>query len=211
MSYLLTSWRNIGIPTIPLALAPILAEPAKITPAVRRTATCKAKQRKSAKARATAGRAAAAKRRKKCKEAAANAQACKLAKKKDLQRSKRTTSGNTSRYTTNSGLIADKDDNNAYNRAYVPPTDTEKEKEEEEGSSNDNSVNSSTSNSANKGKGSSARKHSKGALRYKDIPPHKRQYVASYPYSPPSTPCTDIYIYYIQVVTAGKGQGPNNA
>ncbi|KAK2067160.1 hypothetical protein P8C59_000919 [Phyllachora maydis] len=114
-------------------------------------AAYKAKQRKSAKACATAGRAAAAKRRKKRKEA----------------HSKRTTGGDAGRYTTNSGLIANKDDNNAYNRAYMPPTKAEEE-EEKDGSSDNNSVNSSTSNSTNKGKGSSTYKHSKGTLHYKD-------------------------------------------
>ncbi|KAK2068916.1 hypothetical protein P8C59_003530 [Phyllachora maydis] len=48
-----------------LALAPILAKPAKITPAIRRAAARKAKQRELAKACTIAGRAAAAKRRKK--------------------------------------------------------------------------------------------------------------------------------------------------
>ncbi|KAK2071913.1 hypothetical protein P8C59_006298 [Phyllachora maydis] len=152
-------------------LAPTPAKPAKITPAIRRTAAYKAKQYKSAKAYATADRAAAAKRCKKCKEAAANAQASKLAKKEGLRRSKRTAGGNAGRYTTDSGFIADKDDNNAYNRAYIPPTDIE----EEEGSSgDDNSVNSSTSDSADKGKGSSICKCSKGASRYKDILPYKQ-------------------------------------
>ncbi|KAK2072807.1 hypothetical protein P8C59_007141 [Phyllachora maydis] len=132
------------------------AKPAKITPAVRRAAAYKAKRCKSAKAYATAGRAAAAKRY----------------KKQGLRRSKRTASGNAGRYTTNSGLIADKDDNNAYNRVYMPPADTE---EEEKGSSGDNDgVNSSTSNSTNKGKGSSAYKRGEGALYYKDMLLHKR-------------------------------------
>ncbi|KAK2066935.1 hypothetical protein P8C59_000713 [Phyllachora maydis] len=159
------------ISTAPLALAPILAKPAKITPAVRRTAAYKAKRRKSAKAYTTAGRAVAAKRRKKRKEATANAQASELAKKEGLRRSKHTAGSNAGRYTTNSGLIANKDDNNAYNRVYIPPTNIEKE----EGSSgNNNSVNSSTSNSTDKGKGSSAYKRSKGALRYKDTPLYKR-------------------------------------
>ncbi|KAK2066209.1 hypothetical protein P8C59_000044 [Phyllachora maydis] len=117
------------------------AKPAKIMPAIRRMATCKAKWRKLAKACAAAGRAAAAKRYKK--------------------------------YTTDSGLIANKDDNNAYNRAYMPPVEVEKE--EEGSSSNDNSVNGSTSNSANKGEGSDIRKYSKGASCYKDILLYKRQ------------------------------------
>ncbi|KAK2074634.1 hypothetical protein P8C59_008828 [Phyllachora maydis] len=91
----------------------------------------------------------------------------KQSKKEGLRRSKRTTSSNASRYTTNSGLIADKDDNNSYNRAYIPPADIE---EEEEGSSgNDNSVNSSISDSADKGEGSGICKYSKGASYYKDI------------------------------------------
>ncbi|KAK2072780.1 hypothetical protein P8C59_007115 [Phyllachora maydis] len=132
----------LGIPTTPLALAPTPAKPAKITPAICYTAAYKAKQRKSAKACATA------------------------AKKEGLRRSKRTASGNAGRNTTNSGLIANKDDNNAYNRVYVPPANTE----EEEGSSSDNnSVNSSTSDSADKGKDSGICKRSKGALHYKDI------------------------------------------
>ncbi|KAK2073339.1 hypothetical protein P8C59_007628 [Phyllachora maydis] len=80
-------------------------------------------------------------------------------------RSKRIAGSNASRYTTNSGLIADKDDNNAYNRVYIPPANAEKEK----GSSSDNnSVNGGTSNSTNKVKGSSIYKRSKGALYYKD-------------------------------------------
>ncbi|KAK2069755.1 hypothetical protein P8C59_004309 [Phyllachora maydis] len=136
-------------------LAPILAKPAKITLA----------------AYTIVGRAAAAKHYKKCKEAVANAQAYKLAKKEDLQRSKRTASSNAGRYTIDSGLIANKDNNNAYNRVYMPPAKVEKK---EEGSSgNDNSVNSGTSDSTDKGKGSGAYKHSKGALRCKDTPLHK--------------------------------------
>ncbi|KAK2072670.1 hypothetical protein P8C59_007008 [Phyllachora maydis] len=138
----------------------------------------------------------------------------KLAKKEDLRRSKHTTGGNAGRYTTNSSLIANKNDNNTYNRAYMPPTnmeeEEEKEEEEEDSSSNDNGVNSGTSNSADKGKGSSAYKRSKGALYYKDTLSHKRQRVVSYLYSPPSAPYANIYIYYVQVVTAGKGRGPNN-
>ncbi|KAK2073332.1 hypothetical protein P8C59_007621 [Phyllachora maydis] len=124
---------------MPLALVPTPAKLAKITPAIRRVAACKAKQRKSAKAYAI--------------------------------RSKHTAGGNAGRYTTNSGLIADKDDNNAYNGVYVPPAKAEEE--EEGGSSNDNSINSSTSDSADKGKGSSARKYGKGALYYKDILPSR--------------------------------------
>ncbi|KAK2072756.1 hypothetical protein P8C59_007091 [Phyllachora maydis] len=127
------------------------AKPAKIMPAIRRAATCKAKQRKSAKAYTTAGRAAAAKR----------------SKKEGLRRFKRTTSSNAGRYTTNSGLIANKDDNDAYNRAYMPLANIE---EEEGSSSNDNSVNSGTSDSADKGKGSSVYKCGKGALRCKARP-----------------------------------------
>ncbi|KAK2073369.1 hypothetical protein P8C59_007657 [Phyllachora maydis] len=150
---------------------PIPAKPAKITPAIRRAAAYKAKRYKSAKAYTMAGRAAAAKRRKKRKEAAANAQACKLAKKEDLQRSKHTAGSNAGRYTTNSGLIADKDDNNAYNRAYIPPANAEEEKEkkeeeeEKEGSSDNDSINGSTSDSTDKGKGSSAYKRGEGASR----------------------------------------------
>ncbi|KAK2070842.1 hypothetical protein P8C59_005309 [Phyllachora maydis] len=108
----------------------MLAKLAKITPAVRRAAACKAKQ----------------------------------SKKEGLWCSKRTTSSNAGRYTTNSGLTADKDDNNAYNRAYIPPTNIEEEKGS---SSDDNSVNSSTSDNADKGKDSSAYKRDKGALYYK--------------------------------------------
>ncbi|KAK2068494.1 hypothetical protein P8C59_003128 [Phyllachora maydis] len=129
---------DIGIPTVPLALAPTPAKPAKITLAVHRTAAYKAKQYKSAKAYAIA---------------------------EGLQYSKRTTGSNAGRNTTNSSLTANKDNNNAYNRAYIPPTDI---KEKEGSSSNNNSVNSSTSNSANKGKGSSVYKRGKGALYYKD-------------------------------------------
>ncbi|KAK2069119.1 hypothetical protein P8C59_003724 [Phyllachora maydis] len=190
--------------------SPIPAELAKITPAVYRIAARKAKRRKSAKAYAAAGRAAATKRYKKRKEAVANAQACKLAKKEDLRRSKRTIGGNAGRYTTDSDLAANKDNNNAYNRAYMPPTNTEEE-EEKKGSSNDNSVNGGTSDSADKGKDSSTYKRGESALCYKDILLYKRQRVMSYPYSPPGVPCTDIYVYYVQVVIASKGQGPNNA
>ncbi|KAK2073380.1 hypothetical protein P8C59_007668 [Phyllachora maydis] len=75
------------------------------------------------------------------------------------------------RYTTNSSLTANKDDNNTYNRAYVPPTNAE---EEEGGSSDNDSINSSTSNSADKGKGSSTYKRSEGALYYKDMLLYKR-------------------------------------
>ncbi|KAK2074431.1 hypothetical protein P8C59_008639 [Phyllachora maydis] len=147
-------------------------------PALRCTAAYKAKQRELAKAYAIAGRAAAAKR----------------SKKEGLQRSKRTISSDTGRYTTNSSLIANKDDNNAYNRAYIPPANIEEKKG---GNSNDNSVNGGTSDSTDKGKGSSAYKHGKGALRYKDTPLYKQQHVASYPYSPPGVPYTNIYIHYI--------------
>ncbi|KAK2066949.1 hypothetical protein P8C59_000727 [Phyllachora maydis] len=177
-------------------LAPIPAKPAKITPAIRHIAAYKAKQRELAKARATAGRAAAAKRCKKCKEAAANARARKLAKKEGPRRSKRTAGSNAGRYTTDSGLIANKDNDNAYNGAYIPSANTEEE--EEEGSSGDNnSVNGGTSDSTNKGKGSGAYKRSKSALRRKDTPLYKRQRIASYPYGPPGVPCADIYVYYI--------------
>ncbi|KAK2073071.1 hypothetical protein P8C59_007380 [Phyllachora maydis] len=84
---------------------------------------------------------------------------------KTIRRSKRTAGGNTGRNTTDSGLTADKDDNNAYNRAYMPPTNIEKEKGS---SSNDNSINGSTSDSADKGKGSSVYERGEGALHYKD-------------------------------------------
>ncbi|KAK2073331.1 hypothetical protein P8C59_007620 [Phyllachora maydis] len=83
------------------------------------------------------------------------------------QRSKRTAGGNASRYTTNSGLTANKDNNDAYNRAYIPPADVEEE-EEEGGSSDNDGVNGGTSDSADKGKGSSVYKRSKGSLRCKD-------------------------------------------
>ncbi|KAK2069727.1 hypothetical protein P8C59_004281 [Phyllachora maydis] len=149
--------------------APTPTKPAKITPAICRIAACKAKRREAAKAYATAGRAAAAKRRKKRKEAAANAWARKLAKKEGLRRSKRTAGSNAGRYTTDSGLTANKDDNNAYNRAYIPPADIEEEEEKEGGSSDNNGINSGTSNSTDKGKGSSMYKRSKGSLYYKDI------------------------------------------
>ncbi|KAK2069376.1 hypothetical protein P8C59_003962 [Phyllachora maydis] len=128
---------------------PTPAKPAKIILAVYHIAACKAKRRKSAKARAIVGRAAAA----------------KYSKKEGLRRSKRTASSNASRYTTDSSLIANKDDNNAYNKAYIPPINIE----EEEGSSSDNnSVNGSTSDSTDKDKGSSVYKYGKGASYYKD-------------------------------------------
>ncbi|KAK2074028.1 hypothetical protein P8C59_008265 [Phyllachora maydis] len=166
------SQRDIGIPTVLPAPAPTPAKPAKIILAIRRAAAYKAKRRELAKACATAGRAVAAKRCKKCKEAAANAWASKLAKKEGPQRSKYITSSNTGRYTTNSGLIANKDDNDGYNRAYVPPANTEKE--EEGGSGDNNSVNSSTSDSTDKGKGSGACERGKGASYYKDTLLYKR-------------------------------------
>ncbi|KAK2069294.1 hypothetical protein P8C59_003886 [Phyllachora maydis] len=108
---------QIGIPTAPLALASTPAKPAKITPAIRRTAACKAKQRK---------------------------------------------------YTTNSSLIANKDNNNAYNGVYIPPAKAEEEEEKEGSSGDNNSVNSSTSDSADKGKGGGMRERGDGASRYKD-------------------------------------------
>ncbi|KAK2068660.1 hypothetical protein P8C59_003290 [Phyllachora maydis] len=111
------------ISTAPLALAPTPAKPAKITPAIRRIAACKAKQRELAKAYAIA------------------------AKKEGLRRSKRTASSNAGRYTTDSSLMANKNNNNAYNGAYMPPADIEEEKG---GSSDNDGVNSSTSNSADK-------------------------------------------------------------
>ncbi|KAK2070684.1 hypothetical protein P8C59_005161 [Phyllachora maydis] len=123
--------------TIP---APTPAKPAKITLAEHCTAAYKAKQRKLAKACTTA---------------------------EGLRRSKRTTGGNTGRYTINSGLTANKDDNDAYNRAYIPPADAEEE--EEDSSGNNDGVNGSTSNSTDKGKSSSAHEHSESALRCKDI------------------------------------------
>ncbi|KAK2073074.1 hypothetical protein P8C59_007383 [Phyllachora maydis] len=135
----------LGIPTMPLALAPIPAKLAKITPAIRRTAACKAKRRESAKAYAIV---------------------------EGLRRSKCTAGSDAGRYTTDSGFTADKDDNNAYNRAYMPPADIE---EEEENSSGDNnSVNSGTSDSTDKGKGSNMYEYSKGVSRCEDIPLYKQ-------------------------------------
>ncbi|KAK2068483.1 hypothetical protein P8C59_003117 [Phyllachora maydis] len=107
---------------------PTPAKLAKITPAIRCMAACKAKQCKLAKACATAGRAVAAKR-------------------------------------------SNKDDNNAYNGAYMPPA--EAEEEEEGGNSDNNGINSSTSDSTDKGKGSGVYKRGKGALRCKDTLPRK--------------------------------------
>ncbi|KAK2069059.1 hypothetical protein P8C59_003666 [Phyllachora maydis] len=88
-----------------------------------------------------------------------------------LRRSKRTASGDAGRYTTNSGLMVNKDDNNAYNRVYMPLTNVE---EEEGGSSNDNGINGGTSDSTDKGKGSSACEYGKGASRCKDTLLYKR-------------------------------------
>ncbi|KAK2067206.1 hypothetical protein P8C59_000965 [Phyllachora maydis] len=122
--------------------------------------------------------------------------ACK-AKRRELAkacRSKRTASSNAGRYTTNSSFMANKDDNNAYNRAYMPPVNAE---EEEDSSSDDNGVNSGTSDSADKGEGGGTYERSKSALRREDMPLYKRQYVVSYPCGPPSAPCTDIYVYYV--------------
>ncbi|KAK2073346.1 hypothetical protein P8C59_007635 [Phyllachora maydis] len=88
-------------------------------------------------------------------------------KKEGPRRSKCTAGSNAGRYTTDSSLMADKDDNNAYNRVYIPPTDIE----EEEGSSgDDNSVNSGTSNSTDKGKGSGVYKRGEGALHCEACP-----------------------------------------
>ncbi|KAK2066321.1 hypothetical protein P8C59_000150 [Phyllachora maydis] len=123
------------------------AKLAKITLAIYRTAAYKAKRRKLAKAYAIA------------------------AKKEGPRRSKRIAGSNASRNTTDSSLTANKDNNNAYNRVYVPPADIE---EEEGSNSNNNSVNSSTSDSADKGKGSGIYKCSKDTLRYKDILLYKR-------------------------------------
>ncbi|KAK2072696.1 hypothetical protein P8C59_007034 [Phyllachora maydis] len=181
----------LGISTVPLALVPIPAKPAKIMPAVYCIAAYKAKRRKLAKACATAGRAVAAKRYKKYKKAAANAQASKLAKKEGLRRSKRTAGSNAGRYTTNSSLMANKDNNNAYNRVYIPPADIEEEKGS---SSNDNGVNSSTSNNTDKGKGSNTCKYSKGALYCKDTLPYKRHSVLARP----------IIARYLEVLIASK-------
>ncbi|KAK2068764.1 hypothetical protein P8C59_003386 [Phyllachora maydis] len=121
--------------------------------------------------------------------------ASKLAKKEGLRRSKYTAGGNTGRYTTNSGLTANKDDNNAYNGVYMPPANIEEEKKG--GSSDNNGINGSTSDNANKGKGSSTRKYGEGALRYKDILLCKQQRVISYLYSLPGIPYADIYVYYV--------------
>ncbi|KAK2068434.1 hypothetical protein P8C59_003070 [Phyllachora maydis] len=129
---------------MPLALAPTPAKPAKITPAICYTAACKAKQRKSAKAYAIA---------------------------EGLRRSKRTTSGDTGRNTTDSGLTANKDDNNTYNRAYVLPANTEEEKG---GSGDNDSVNSSTSNGTDKGKDGGICERSEGALHCEDTLLYKR-------------------------------------
>ncbi|KAK2073337.1 hypothetical protein P8C59_007626 [Phyllachora maydis] len=131
----------LGISTIPLAPASIPAKPAKITLAICHTAARKAKRRKSAKAYATA------------------------AKKEGLRRSKHITGSNAGRYTTNSGLIANKDDNNAYNRVYIPSANIEEEKG---GSGDDDSINGGTSDSADKVKGSGTYKRSKGALYCED-------------------------------------------
>ncbi|KAK2072672.1 hypothetical protein P8C59_007010 [Phyllachora maydis] len=132
--------------------------------------------------------------RRSCRVEGRNGPGGKLAKKEGLRRSKRTAGSNAGRYTTNSGLMANKDDNNAYNRVYMPLTDI---KEEKGSSSNDNSINGGTSDSTNKVEGSSVYKRSKGALRYKDTLLYKQQCVTSYLYSLPSTPYTNIYVYYV--------------
>ncbi|KAK2070914.1 hypothetical protein P8C59_005375 [Phyllachora maydis] len=93
------------------------------------------------------------------------------AKQRESAKARAIAGYNAGRYTTNSSLIANRDDNNAYNKAYMPPTNMEEEKG---GSSNNNSVNSSTSDSADKGKDSSIYKRSKGASRCKDTPLYKR-------------------------------------
>ncbi|KAK2067697.1 hypothetical protein P8C59_001411 [Phyllachora maydis] len=152
------------------------AKLAKITLAIYYAAARKAKRRELAKAYATAGRAAAAKR----------------PKKEDLQRSKCTAGGDAGRYTTNSGLIADKDDDNAYNRAYMPSTEVEEE--EEDSSSNNDSINSGTSDSTNKGKGSSMYERGKGALHCKDILLYKRYSILARP----------IVARYLKVLIAFK-------
>ncbi|KAK2073391.1 hypothetical protein P8C59_007679 [Phyllachora maydis] len=147
---------------MPLALAPILTKLAKITLAVRCVAACKAKRRKAAKAYAIA------------------------AKKEGLRHSKRTAGGDAGRYTTDSGLIADKDDNNAYNRVYMPFTDAEEE-EEEDSSGNDNSINGGTSDSADKGEGSSMYKRGKGSSDYKVRPIIARYLKVLMAFEPAST------------------------
>ncbi|KAK2069714.1 hypothetical protein P8C59_004268 [Phyllachora maydis] len=63
--------------------------------------------------------------------------------------------GNTGIYTNNTGPFANKDKDNAYNRAYKPPANTEEEggsednskKEEKKDNGNDNNTGDSTSNS----------------------------------------------------------------
>ncbi|KAK2072060.1 hypothetical protein P8C59_006437 [Phyllachora maydis] len=103
---------------------------------------------------------------------------------------------------SNSSLYykANKNEDNTYNRAYKPPANTEEEggdkdnsKEEEE----DNGDNNGTSNSTSNSKDKAGYKPGNSSLHYKDIPLYKRQYGASYPYSPPSTAYANIYIYYI--------------
>ncbi|KAK2074917.1 hypothetical protein P8C59_009087 [Phyllachora maydis] len=92
--------------------------------------------------------------------------AARKAKRRESAKAYAIAGYNAGRYTTNSGLTANKDDNDAYNRAYMPPANIE---EEEGGSGDNNGVNSSTSNGTDKGKSSGAYKRGKGALYYKDI------------------------------------------
>ncbi|KAK2068607.1 hypothetical protein P8C59_003239 [Phyllachora maydis] len=87
--------------------------------------------------------------------------------------------GNAGIYTNNTGLLADKDKDNAYNRAYKPPTNIEEEdsskdnsKEEEE--EEDNSSNNGTSNSTGNSKDKARRELSNSGSYYKDILLYKR-------------------------------------
>ncbi|KAK2075446.1 hypothetical protein P8C59_009574 [Phyllachora maydis] len=98
---------------------------------------------------------------------------------------KREEMANAGVYTNNTSPLANKDKDNAYNRAYKPPTNIKEEgsskdnsKEEEDKSSNNNSTGDSAGNSKDKAR----RKLSNSSLRYK---------------APPSTAYADIYVYYI--------------
>ncbi|KAK2068653.1 hypothetical protein P8C59_003283 [Phyllachora maydis] len=108
-------------------------------------------------------------------------------------RSLRLANSNTGIYTNNPRPLANKNKDDAYNRAYKPPTNIEEKgsnkddsKKEEKDNSNDNSTSDGTSNSKDK----AGHKPSDSSLYYKAY--------------------ADIYIYYISAVTAGKGRSPNN-
>ncbi|KAK2066304.1 hypothetical protein P8C59_000133 [Phyllachora maydis] len=127
---------------------------AKITLATRRAAAYRRKLEEIAQAYATSAKATATKGR--------------------IKRNK-----NTGIYTNGTGLLANKHEDNAYNRAYKPPTNIEDKgsskddsKEEEEDNSNNNRTGNSTSNSKDKAryKLSNSSLYYKGRFSYYILP-----------------------------------------